>query len=292
MLVSCGTRPQLPLPTDAAHASSMPSRAAHLASLPINSGDKAVYSPSKAVPLPPRSTDSWPEFTKPAYSYAREIHGGAGTLVRGDRDKKLLALTFDDGPHSFSTPELLALLKRTHTVATFFVIGKQVDQFPNLVKMEVDQGDEVGDHTYDHVSLTQIPPELIPYELDKCRESVMRASGGYVVHYFRPPGGDYNREVLRQAVSRSYVTTLWTDDPGDYTRPSPDVVLQRLLDHLENGGIILLHDGIVQTMDILPAFIAEARRRGYEFVTVSDLQKSLSPSPPSPKLAQRPVDKA
>lgn len=265
LLVSCGTeRP--PVGGDAAHAAAM-----HVET-PQKIEALPRYSTSIDSPHFVRSLDSWPGITKPAYSYATEMHGGRGRLVRGDRNRKLLALTFDDGPHPFSTPELLDVLKRCHTVATFFVIGKQVDRYPNLVKMEVEQGDEVGDHTYDHVSLTSIPPELIGYELDECRRAVKRAAG-VDVRYFRPPGGDYNTLVLRDAMSRGYVTTLWTDDPGDYTRPGPDVILQRTLDHLETGGIILFHDGIKQTTAILPAFIAEARKRGFEFVKVSDLER-------------------
>jgi peptidoglycan/xylan/chitin deacetylase (PgdA/CDA1 family) len=106
----------------------------------------------------------------------------------------------------------------------------------------------------------------------------VKRAAGVEVHYFRPPGGDYNEQVLRQAVGRGYVTTLWTDDPSDYSRPGADVILQRSLDHLENGAIILFHDGIKQTAAILPAFIAEARKRGFEFVKVSDLERSQSAS--------------
>jgi peptidoglycan/xylan/chitin deacetylase (PgdA/CDA1 family) len=183
-----------------------------------------------------------------------------------------LALTFDDGPHLVYTDELLAVLAKTHTKATFFVIGKQVDKYPQLVRAEMLQGEEVGNHTYDHVNLTQIPPELIGFELDECDRAIKRACGA-TARFFRPPGGDYDLDVIREATRRSYITTLWTDDPGDYAKPGADVVLQRTLDRLENGAIILLHDGIPETVDILPALITEARKRGYEFVTLSELAK-------------------
>ena len=77
--------------------------------------------------------------------------------------------------------------------------------------------------------------------------------------------------MIRDASQRGYITTLWTNDPGDFLRLPSAVILKRTLDHLENGAIILLHDGIPQTMTILPQLITEARKRGYQFVTVSQL---------------------
>jgi peptidoglycan/xylan/chitin deacetylase (PgdA/CDA1 family) len=193
-------------------------------------------------------------------------------IIRGNKEKKLIALTFDDGPHGVYTVKLLDVLKQTHTPATFFLVGKQVDKYPGLVQLEVMNGNEVGNHTYDHVDLTQIPPELIGFELDECDRAIKRAIG-VSPRFFRPPGGDYDLNVVREATRRSYVTSLWTDDPGDYAKPGADVVMQRTLDRLENGAIILLHDGIPETVDILPALIAQARKRGYEFVTLSELAK-------------------
>jgi peptidoglycan/xylan/chitin deacetylase (PgdA/CDA1 family) len=117
-----------------------------------------------------------------------------------------------------------------------------------------------------------IPPQLIRYELDQCDAAIKKATGASV-RFFRPPGGDYNGDVIREASKRGYITTLWTDDPGDFQKPPADVILKRSLEHLENGAIILMHDGIPQTIQILPQFIAEARKRGYQFVTISQLAR-------------------
>ena len=193
-------------------------------------------------------------------------------IIRGDIRKQRIALTFDDGPHPVYTLKLLDILRRTHTPATFFVVGKQVEKHPALVQLEVAEGNEVGNHTYDHVNLNVIPPELIGYELDACDAAIKKATGSSV-RFFRPPGGDYNGDVVREASKRGYITTLWTNDPGDFSKPPADVILKRLLDHLENGAIILLHDGIPQTMQILPALIDEAHKRGYQFVTISQLAR-------------------
>ena len=168
-------------------------------------------------------------------------------IIRGDIRKQRIALTFDDGPHPVYTLQLLDILRRTHTPATFFVVGKQVEKNPALVQLEVAEGHEVGNHTYDHVNLTMIPPELIAYELDQCDAAIKKATGASA-RFFRPPGGDYNGDVIRDASQRGYITTLWTNDPGDFQKPSADLILKRTLEHLENGAIILLHDGIPQTL--------------------------------------------
>lgn len=193
-------------------------------------------------------------------------------IIRGDIRKPRIALTFDDGPHPVYTLQLLDILRRTHTPATFFVVGKQVEKNPALVQLEVAEGHQVGNHTYDHVNLTLIPPELIAYEMDQCDAAIKKATGSSA-RFFRPPGGDYNGNVIRDAAQRGYITTLWTNDPGDFQKPLPEVILKRSLEHLENGAIILMHDGIPQTLQILPQFIDEARKRGYQFVTISQLAR-------------------
>ena len=233
-----------------------------------------------AVMLPPAfyNAPSFPQKVRPyemllaKNEYARDAGFKFNKIMRGDTRKPRIALTFDDGPHPVYTLELLDILRRTHTPATFFVVGEQVEKNPALVQLEVAEGNEVGDHTYDHVNLTLIPPELVAYELDRCDDAIAKATGA-PVRFFRPPGGEYNGEVVRDVSGRGYITTLWTDDPGDFMRPPSAVILKRTLAHLENGAIILLHDGIPETLQALPSLITTARQRGYQFVTVSQLAR-------------------
>jgi peptidoglycan/xylan/chitin deacetylase (PgdA/CDA1 family) len=214
-------------------------------------------------------------------SYDAEQAVTINRFVRGNTHKRLVALTFDDGPHENWTLRLIAELKATHTPATFFLVGKQVDKFPELVQLEVLNGFEIGNHTYDHVDLTQIPPELIGFELEECDRAIRRATGSGA-RFFRPPGGERDPIVQKEAAKRHFVTALWTDDPGDYAKPGADVVLQRTLDHLDNGSIVLLHDGIPDTLSMLPTFIKDARMRGYEFVTLSQLAAAMGPGESQP----------
>lgn len=224
------------------------------------------------------NSPSFPEYYKPYVTllakdqYEQERGLKFNKIIRGDIRKQRIALTFDDGPHPMYTLQLLDILRRTHTPATFFVVGRQVEKNPTLVQLEVAEGHEIGNHTFDHVNLTLIPPELIGYELDQCDAELKKVTGSSA-RFFRPPGGDYNGDVIREASKRGYITTLWTNDPGDFSKPPADVILKRTLDHLENGAIILMHDGIPQTMQILPTLIAEAHRRGYVFVTMSQLAR-------------------
>ena len=237
----------------------------------------APKKPAAAL-LPPSfySTPSFPQNARPyemllaKNQYARDQSCRFNKIVRGDTHRPQIALTFDDGPHPAVTLKLLDILRRMHTPATFFVVGEQVEKNPGLVRLEVAEGNEVGDHTYDHVNLTLIPPELVEYEVSRCDAAITKATGA-PVRFFRPPGGEYNGEVLREVAGHGYITTLWTDDPGDFMKPTPTVIEKRTLAHLENGAIILLHDGVPETLQALPGIIAAARQRGYQFVTVSRL---------------------
>ncbi len=205
----------------------------------------------------------------------REFRRGQpfSALVSGDPKIKTIALTFDDGPHPQYTPQLLAVLKKANVPATFFVIGKMVEQYPDLIKQEDAAGHLVGNHTFSHVTLTKIPPEDIETEYRSCSDLVENIIGKRP-KYCRPPGGDYDDQVLLAAKDVGLITTLWTDDPGDYESPGVLAIENRTLKRLRSGSIILLHDGIQQTIDILPKLIQIAKSKGLTFVTVDKLKPS------------------
>jgi peptidoglycan/xylan/chitin deacetylase (PgdA/CDA1 family) len=189
------------------------------------------------------------------------------TLRRGDPSRKWVALTFDDGPHVRTTPYLLKILKEHNVKATFFVVGMMAEANPGLVTKEMDGGHLVANHTYHHVNLTKIPREYIGVELKAC-ELVLKHITGQKTMLFRPPGGDYNPFVSEAANSLGYTMVLWTDDPGDYARLDGQLLKSRLLARLSPGGIILLHDGLQETIDILPQLLSTLKAEGYTFVTV------------------------
>ena len=244
--------------------------------LPLAHADAPKHSPPPLLPPWFYAGPNFPKTARPYGAllaknlYARDLGDKFNKVLRGNTHRPQIALTFDDGPHPVYTLQLLDILRRTHTPATFFLVGEQVEKNPSLVQLEVAEGHEVADHTYDHVNLTVIPPELVAYEVQRCDEALEKATGAHV-RFFRPPGGEYNGEVVREVSKHGFITTLWTNDPGDFSRPPALVIQKRTLAHLENGGIILLHDGIPETLQALPAIITEARRRGFQFVTISRL---------------------
>lgn len=193
-------------------------------------------------------------------------------LVRGNRARKEIALTFDDGPHTFYTRRLLDILKHERVPATFFVVGKMVDRNPDLVRQEIEEGHEVANHTYDHLRLSGLPPATIESEIREGALAIARATGAST-RLFRPPGGEYDNEVINVAKRLGCVMVLWTDDPGDFARPGASSIEERTLRFVSNGGILLLHDGIQQTLDILSDLIGRLKRLGYRFVTVSEMAR-------------------
>ena len=191
-------------------------------------------------------------------------------LLEGDTSKKEIALTFDDGPHIGYTPNLLAVLRKYNVKATFFVVGEQAEKHPELVQAEAAAGDSIGNHTYDHVSLVKIPQDYVSTEIKACGE-VLQSITDKAPHLFRPPGGVYDPRIAETSEALGYTTVLWTDDPGDYASPGASVILDRTLGKATNGGIILLHDGIQQTIDVLPQIIQTLKNRGYKFITVDQM---------------------
>jgi len=95
---------------------------------------------------------------------------------------------------------------------------------------------------------------------------------GETMRFCRPPGGDYDDAVIRAAMDIGLFTVLWTDDPGDYASPGDAKIEKRVLDRIGNGGIILIHDGVQQTIDVLPQIIEHLKGRGFRFVTVAEME--------------------
>lgn len=213
---------------------------------------------------------------------AREIRKGQiySKLMQGNPKIKAVALTFDDGPHPAYTPKILAILKKYNIKATFFVIGKMVEQYPDLIRAEDAAGNLIGNHTYHHVNLNHVPLDEIALEWQACNDAVKA-----VIHkdmgYCRPPGGDYDADVITAAMDSDLKTVLWTDDPGDYASPGDKVIQNRVLSRIKNGGIILLHDGVQQTVDVLPQIISTLQKRGFKFQTVEEMDKAQYASPRS-----------
>ncbi len=204
----------------------------------------------------------------------REVRQGLPypKLMRGNPRVRAVALTFDDGPHPQYTPQLLAVLAKYDVKATFFVIGHMAEAYPDMIKAEHAAGHCVGNHTYHHVNLTKIPEDEVETEWQACN-FVVKSILGLEMAFCRPPGGDYDGAVILAARDVGLTTVLWTDDPGDYAEPGSKVIEKRTLGLIDSGAIILLHDGIQQTIDVLPQIIETTKARGLKFVTVEEMAR-------------------
>ena len=182
-----------------------------------------------------------------------------------------IAITFDDGPHPQNTPRLLDILRARNVKATFYVIGRSVDLYPQIVRRTVAEGHEIGNHTHTHRLLSKLSDSEVRMELSRCRDSVARAAG-VQMRTMRPPyGGLLQRQREMVHSEFGYPTILWSVDPLDWKRPGPSVVTSRILSGTTAGGIVLAHDLHAPTVDATPATIDGLLRRGFKFVTVSQL---------------------
>ncbi len=192
-----------------------------------------------------------------------------------------IALTFDDGPHPVMTERLLKVLRQEHVPATFFVVGKMADRYPQLVEEIAQDGHEIDNHTYTHPRITRLSGPALMSELAQTREVIHRLTGQNSI-YYRPPGGDYSRETVRLASQAGYHMILWSVLTNDVVGAGPTQIMRRVERDSGVGGIILMHSGIKTTVNMLPEIIGWLRQRGYSFVTVSTLMKRASGVPKDP----------
>lgn len=197
-----------------------------------------------------------------------------------------VVLTFDDGPDERWTPQILDILKREHVPASFFIIGQNGQANPNLVRRIVAEGHDIGNHSYTHPNLGEIPGRLTELELNATQRLIESLTGRSSRLFRAPYFGDAEPqtpdEVEPAAIANKlgYIIVGLRVDPDDWALPGADAIVQRTLAGLTNpnpderGQIVLLHDGggdRQQTVAALPVLIHELRSRGYEFITASQL---------------------
>lgn len=180
---------------------------------------------------------------------------------------KIVALTFDDGPHPTHTPVLLEILKRHQVPATFFVLGSRVEQYPALARQIVTSGHQIGNHTWDHADLSSLDTDTIKADLDRTALAVAVATGA-VPQVMRPPYGVVTTE-LQQAAATPLV--LWSIDPKDWRDREADTVVQRVEAEIKPGSVILLHDIYGSSVEATERIILSLKAQGYTFVTVDQL---------------------
>lgn len=212
---------------------------------------------------------------------ARVRHALLGSAADGRiAGPKLIALTFDDGPYPVDTPMLLAVLHAAHVAGTFFLIGRDAEQYPGLVRAIAAGGNEVADHTETHPDLTKLDAAGVTRELNEGATTLLGLTRGPEIrHEFRPPHGRFREATLVAAQSAGFDTILWTDDPGDWRNVTRTTLADHIARYATSPEILLLHNGRPETVALLPGIIQRFRDAGYTFTTVSELVRRLGPGP-------------
>jgi peptidoglycan/xylan/chitin deacetylase (PgdA/CDA1 family) len=222
------------------------------------------------------------------------------TVVSGPVNRKVVALTFDDGPNPPYTSRILSVLEREHVHATFFLVGRAVRDYPQTAAREVRDGDAVGNHTWSHEHLILLTPAQLRRSLERTDAAIYRATGVHT-RIMRPPFGARDWLVLDQVRRLGYTPIMWSVPlPRDWEDPPARVIAARVLPYVHDGSIIVLHDGN-RGIDCAAAHVApklcdrrsdiEAtqliitalKRRGFRFVTVPQLLALKGPTHTLPR---------
>lgn len=186
-------------------------------------------------------------------------------------NSKVIALTFDDGP-SPDTLKILEVLQKHQAVATFFCLGKNLREFPEIAKRVVQAGNAIGNHTWHHY-YHNVTEKTASDEIDNTGVHIYRSTSAKSF-LFRPPGGRLNNGFADYAKKKNYVVVMWSIDPKDFLQPPASAIARSVLSQAKTGAIVLLHDGggnRQETIKALSAIIPKLKQQGYRFVTVPQL---------------------
>jgi peptidoglycan/xylan/chitin deacetylase (PgdA/CDA1 family) len=209
------------------------------------------------------------------YNYAvpQQFQGKTINSISLASNQKAIALTFDDGPWPKGTNDILYILKKNNVKGTFFLLGRNVQNFPNLAKTIVNHGHVVANHSWSH-PYHQHSPAAAAREIDRTDEIIYQVTGVKSV-LFRPPGGYLNNGLAAYAAQKKNTIVMWSVDSQDY-RASSSSQIQNVIRHAGQGGIVLMHDGggdRRRTINALPIIIEKLKKQGYSFVTIPELME-------------------
>lgn len=200
--------------------------------------------------------------------------------VRAQREEKLVALTFDDGPSGRFTRKLLEGLEERNAKATFFLCGYRMEQDPKLTQRIYQEGHEIGLHGYSHKPLQNMCSSDVLQELKK---SASLLPDGCKAVFLRCPGGTCSRCTQGAAASLGLSLAYWSVDPRDWATSNASAIEKEVLDHVQDGDIILMHDMSNSSVEAALLIVDALMEEGFRFVTLSQLAsiKGISPVPGS-----------
>ena len=195
----------------------------------------------------------------------------------GDESRREIALTFDDGPHPKDTPQVLETLAKHNIHATFFLVGRYVEQYPALVKQIHQSGHQLGIHGFRHRPFPLEKPSTLQSQLDRTRNAIANVCGisPETIKDLRPPYGAFTSTTARRLTEWGYQLVLWNNMPPHWMQPV-SWTIEQVLDQTHPGSIIVLHDGhghgtkVAQILDII---IPKLKAQGYNFVTIKQTRE-------------------
>jgi peptidoglycan-N-acetylglucosamine deacetylase len=206
----------------------------------------------------------------------------AKSLWNGDKSRNVVALTFDDGPKPEYVQPILEILDKYGAKATFFVVGQEAEQNPDLIMRMEDSGNVVGNHTYSHIPAKDTTTKRYLGDVERCEEVLYKITK-HRPEYFRPPGGGINLSISAGLKKLGLKSVFWKINANDYTDVTPGyevpedvqamakVLAKDIVDKVTPGTIILLHSSSEQTVRALPFILYGLRNKGYAFVTIKDM---------------------
>lgn len=234
--------------------------------------------------------------TKEIAPIAKE--GNPAIIWFAKRDAPKIALTFDDGPKPEFSPAILKILDKYGVRGTFFVVGREAKWHPDLIYRMFSTGHEIGNHSYSHTRLDGLTPQQLELEVsatNKIIESITHQQP----YFLRPPGGRYNKFVLDIAKKNNLTLAMYDVNAGDFTHSQPIMeikdedqtdsgkiyhkpasqIVSDMVPLVQNGSILLFHNGGDQTVQALPEIITQLRKKGFQMVTLSELMRPNSAEP-------------
>ncbi len=207
---------------------------------------------------------------------ALSLSTGAARIIysfAGGTEKPRVALTFDDGPHPRYTPEILDILKEYGVTATFFSVGSNAENYPQLIKRICDEGHELGNHTDNHFHVAKLSREALYKDIESAK-SVLERLSGERVRLFRPPEGVCTEDLKSYCEEEGMTILLWSVDTRDWAHTPVTEICENVKNNVKDGSIILMHDFIGKnspTPAALRCIIPMLQELGYELVSVSQL---------------------
>ncbi|NLK20702.1 MAG: polysaccharide deacetylase family protein [Epulopiscium sp.] len=197
-------------------------------------------------------------------------------ITNGSKTQKKIALTFDDGPDNNYTLQILNVLRKHNTKATFFLLGVKTKEYPSVAKLIVDEGHVIGNHTYNHPNLYKKDLQTFRNEVEMTQELIFKTTG-IRPNLFRAPYGNINENQLSELKSMGLTAVGWSVDSLDWKSLPSKAIETNVMPNIDSGSIILMHcaghhtQNLTGTANALDKMIPTLKDKGYEFVTIAEL---------------------